>query len=318
MSEQTIIKVENLKKYYDVGKGQQLKAVDNISFEIKKGSTLGVVGESGCGKSTTGMLSLNLIEPTSGKVYFYGQDIKAFNKQQMMNFRNKAQIVFQDPYSSLNPRIKVMDIIAEGMDIFKKYSKKDRNDRVMELLEMVGLKKEHAERYPHEFSGGQRQRICIARAISLNPDYIVCDEPISALDVSIQAQIVNLLNRFQSDYAYTYLFISHDIKMVKLISDRIAVMYLGKIVEIGKSEEVFNHPLHPYSNILISAVPIANPRIERNRKRIKMQGEIPSPINRPLGCVFVSRCPYAKRECHEMEPELKELENNHKIACFLY
>lgn len=318
MSDKILISVKDLKKYFDLGGGHILKAVDGISFDIEEGKTLGLVGESGCGKSTTGKMLINLFKPTGGDIMFENKNIHKLNKSQLTNFRKNTQIIFQDPYSSLNPRMKVLDIIAEGFDIFGECKGMERQERVLKLLQTVGLEKEAAQRYPHEFSGGQRQRIGIARAISLNPKFVVCDEPISALDVSIQAQIVNLLNKLQKDLSLTYLFISHDIKMVKLISDRIAVMYLGKIVEIGNSEEVFNNPLHPYSKILISAIPIANPRIEKERKRIKLNGDIPSPIDRKSACVFVNRCPHKIDICEVKEPKLSEIDESHKVACFLY
>jgi oligopeptide transport system ATP-binding protein len=315
MSNKHLIEVKNLKKEFKVGRNQVLRAVDNISFSIGKGETLGLVGESGCGKSTTGKLLIDLIKPTSGEIIFSGSDISTLDRKEKKLLKKRMQMIFQDPYGSLNPRMKVMDIIAEGLDIFGICKGNERSQKVYELLEMVGLKKSFANRFAHEFSGGQRQRIGIARAISLNPEFIICDEPISALDVSIQAQVVNLLNDLQKELALTYLFISHDIKMVKLVSDRIAVMYLGKIVEIGDSINVFSNPQHPYSKVLISSVPIPDPKIEKQRKPIETVGDLPTPINRKKECVFVKRCQCKKDICMEREPELKEISPGHFAAC---
>ncbi|MBQ1421700.1 MAG: ATP-binding cassette domain-containing protein, partial [Firmicutes bacterium] len=291
-----------------------LKAVDDVSFEINKGETLGLVGESGCGKTTVGRTILHLYQPTGGKVFFEGKEIKT--KDDLMNLRKKATMVFQDPYSSLNPRMTVSDIIGEPLDIHKMYTdKKARQERILELMGHVGLNSEHAARYAHEFSGGQRQRIGIARALALNPSFIVCDEPVSALDVSIQAQVINMFDELQDKLGLTYLFIAHDLLVVKHISDRIAVMYLGKMVELADSDEIYHHPLHPYTKSLISAVPVPDPKIARANKRIALSGDIPSPLNAPSGCPFRTRCRYATEACAETMPEFKEVSSGHFVAC---
>lgn len=308
-----LIEVNNLKQHFKISRKAVLKAVDGIGFSIGVGETLGLVGESGCGKSTTGKILVNMYRPTEGQVLYRGVDITTMSDVQKQQFKRQTQIIFQDPYSSLNPRMHVADIVAEGMDIHKLYQGKVREARIVELLDLVGLKKEAMYRYPHEFSGGQRQRIGIARAISLSPEFIVCDEPISALDVSIQAQIINLLNDLSDELNLTYLFISHDIKMVKLISHRIAVMYLGKIVEIGDAQAVFNNPKHPYSKALISTIPLPDPVIERAKPDFYISGEIPSPINRHAGCVFKTRCPYKQDLC-DQEPPIVQLDNR-QVAC---
>lgn len=310
---ETLVEVKNLKQHFMISRKAVLKAVDGIDFTIGVGETLGLVGESGCGKSTTGKMLVNMYRPTEGQVRYRGADIASMTNVQKQEFKRQTQIIFQDPYSSLNPRMHVADIVAEGMDIHKLHSGKAREARIVELLDLVGLKKEAMYRYPHEFSGGQRQRIGIARAISLNPEFIVCDEPISALDVSIQAQIINLLNDLSNELNLTYLFISHDIKMVKLISHRIAVMYLGKIVEIGEAQAVFNNPKHPYSKALISTIPLPDPVIERAKPDFYISGEIPSPINRHAGCVFKTRCPYKQDKC-DHEPPIVQLDNR-QVAC---
>ncbi|WP_422443543.1 ABC transporter ATP-binding protein [Thermoanaerobacterium sp. DL9XJH110] len=315
---ENLIEVKNLKKYFNVGKGQLLKAVDNISFSIREGETLGLVGESGCGKSTVGRTMIRLYEPTGGEVIFEGRNVYEFNSSEIKEFRKNAQIIFQDPYASLDPRMTVGDIIGEGMDTNNLYSGKDRINRIYELLNIVGLDREHASRFPHEFSGGQRQRIGIARALAVEPKFIICDEPISALDVSIQAQIVNLLIDLQSKFKLTYLFISHDLSIVKHISNRVAVMYLGVIVELAESFELYSNPLHPYTKALLSAIPIPDPIMERNRQRILLQGDVPSPINPPNYCRFRGRCAYARPVCAEVQPELKELNSGHFVACHLY
>lgn len=313
-----LIEVVNLKKYFNVGKNKVLKAVDNVSFNIKEGETLGLVGESGCGKTTCGRTILGLYEATEGYVFFEGKDVHAMNRSEKLEFKKNAQIIFQDPYASLDPRMTVGEIIGEGLDVHFKLSHKERENRVNELLNMVGLNQEHASRFPHELSGGQRQRVGIARALAVEPKFIVCDEPISALDVSIQAQIVNLLIKLQKELGLTYLFISHDLSMVKHISDRVGVMYLGSMVELAPSFSLYANPLHPYTKALISAIPIPDPKIEDERKRIKLEGEVPSPINPPEGCKFYKRCMCAMDKCKNVNPELKEVEKNHFVACHLF
>lgn len=318
-----ILEVKDLVKHFPIGGGffgqgkQVVHAVNGINFQIKKGETLGLVGESGCGKSTAGRTIIRLYEPTSGQIIFEGQDVTKAEGNDLLNLRRKMQMIFQDPYASLNPRMTVGDIVGEGLDIHKLASGQARTDRIYELLEVIGLNPEHANRFPHEFSGGQRQRIGIARALSVNPRLIICDEPISALDVSIQAQIVNMLEELQEKLGLTYLFIAHDLSMVKHISHRIAVMYLGRIVELAESFELYKNPQHPYTQALLSAIPIPDPRVEANRKRIVVQGTVPSPIDPPSGCYFRTRCPHAKTVCAEQVPQLKELGNNHIAACHL-
>lgn len=312
-----LIEVKNLKKYFNVGRNQTLKAVDDVSFNIYKGETLGLVGESGCGKTTCGKTIMGLYNATAGEVIFDGVDIHKLKGKQKKDFTKKAQIIFQDPYSSLNPRMTVGDIIGEGIDIHEIYKGKDRQDKIYELLDTVGLNKEHISRFPHEFSGGQRQRIGIARALAIEPEFIVCDEPISALDVSIQAQVVNLLIELQEKRNLTYLFIAHDLSMVKHISDRVGVMYLGNLVEFTTSDELYSNPLHPYTTALLSAIPIADPNEEKEKKRIPIEGEIPSPINTPPGCKFVSRCKYAMDVCKKDTPSLREVSKEHFVACHL-
>ncbi|MEA4827546.1 MAG: oligopeptide/dipeptide ABC transporter ATP-binding protein [Clostridium sp.] len=313
-----LIQVKNLKKYFKVGKDATLKAVDDVSFNIKKGETLGLVGESGCGKTTCGRTVLGLYSATGGEVLFEGVNIHDLKGSQKKEFTKNAQIIFQDPYASLDPRMTVGDIIAEGIDIHGLYTGQERTDRIYKLLQLVGLNKEHASRFPHEFSGGQRQRIGIARALAVEPKFIVCDEPISALDVSIQAQVVNLLIELQEEFGLTYLFIAHDLSMVKHISDRVGVMYLGTMVELAASGELYDKPLHPYTQALLSAIPIPDPEVEKTRNRIMVEGEVPSPINPKPGCRFAARCKYAKPICFEERPELKEIEKDHFVACHLY
>ncbi|GAA0114556.1 ABC transporter ATP-binding protein [Clostridium senegalense] len=312
-----LINVKNLKKYFNVGKNATLKAVDDVSFHIYKGETLGLVGESGCGKTTCGRTVMGLYEATDGEILFDGHDISKLNKKEKKQFARRAQVIFQDPYASLNPRMTVGDIIGEGIDIHGLYSGQERTDKIYHLLQLVGLNKEHASRFPHEFSGGQRQRIGIARALAIEPDFIVCDEPISALDVSIQAQVVNLLIKLQKELGLTYLFIAHDLSMVKHISDRVGVMYLGTMVELASSHDLYEKPLHPYTQALLSAIPIPDPEIGRNKNRIALEGEVPSPINPKPGCRFAARCRYAKPICSEKNPEFKEVEPNHFVACHL-
>ena len=313
----TLIEVKNLKKHFNVGRGMTLKAVDGVSFDIKEGETLGLVGESGCGKSTTGRTIVRLYDATEGDVIFEGMNVHQLGKGELKNFTRRAQMIYQDPYASLNPRMTVTDIIGEGIDIHGLYKGMERQKRIYELLETVGLSREHASRYPHEFSGGQRQRIGIARALAIEPKFIVCDEPISALDVSIQAQVVNLLQDLQKELGLTYLFIAHDLSMVKHISDRIAVMYLGKIAELTESSTLYEKPLHPYTQALLSAVPIPDPEASKARERILLEGDVPSPINAPAGCKFQSRCRLVKPICREKEPELVEVEPGHFVACHM-
>jgi oligopeptide transport system ATP-binding protein len=317
-NKEVLLRIQNLKKYFKVkGKGV-LKAVDDVSFDIYKGETLGLVGESGCGKSTCGRTILRIYNPTGGTVEFNGKDVHKLAGREKKEYNKRAQMIFQDPYASLNPRMLVSNIIAEGLDVHGILQGDERTKRIDELLELVGLNKEHANRFPHEFSGGQRQRIGIARALAVNPDFIVCDEPISALDVSVQAQVVNLLQDLQTKYALTYLFIAHDLSMVRYISDRVAVMYLGAIVELSSSSEVYENAMHPYTQALLSAIPIPDPDIQQSRHRIILEGDVPSPINPPKGCKFAGRCARAKEVCKSERPELKELKQGHFVACHLY
>ncbi|HCJ57962.1 ABC transporter ATP-binding protein [Lutispora sp.] len=315
MENKKLIEVKDLKKYFTVGNNAVLKAVDGLNFFIREGETLGLVGESGCGKSTAGRTIIRLYEATGGEVIFDGMNVHKLDRKQAKDFTKKAQMIFQDPYASLNPRMTVGDIIGEGIDIHNIYSGKERTERIYDLLHTVGLNREHANRFPHEFSGGQRQRIGVARALAIEPQFIVCDEPISALDVSIQAQVVNLLINLQRDYKLTYLFIAHDLSMVKHISDRVGVMYLGTLVELASSAELYKKPMHPYTQALLSAIPIADPEVERSRKRILLEGDVPSPINPPPGCRFKSRCRYATDICSQEMPEFRELEKDHFVAC---
>ena len=314
---EVLIEVKELKKHLKVGKNAILKAVDGVSFKIYKGETLGLVGESGCGKTTCGKTVMGLYDATDGEVLFHGQDIHKLNKKEKKEFTKKAQIILQDPYSSLNPRMTVGDIIGEGLDIHQIVQGKEREEKIYELLETVGLNKEHASRFPHEFSGGQRQRIGIARALAIDPEFIVCDEPISALDVSIQAQVLNLLIELQKQKGLTYLFIAHDLSMVKHISDRVAVMYLGNMVEYASSDELYAQPLHPYTEALLSAIPIPDPEVEKEKKRISIEGEIPSPINPKPGCRFAGRCKYAKDICKCEVPAFTEIKPEHFVACHM-
>ena len=318
-----LLQVEHLKQYFPaggMGKNRKfVKAVDDVSFFVNRGETLGLVGERGCGKTTTGRSILRLYEPTGGKITFDGNvilDVENKVKVDMLPYRQKMQMVFQDPYASLDPRMTVGDIVGEAIDIHKlAANKKERHDRIISMLEKVGLNSEHANRYPHEFSGGQRQRVGIARALAVNPQFIVCDEPISALDVSIQAQVVNMFEELQEQMGLTYLFIAHDLSVVKHISDRIGVMYLGKMVELADSYELVARSLHPYTKSLISAIPIADPIKARASKRIVLQGDVPSPLNPPTGCRFRTRCPYADECCAQKEPEWREVEKGHYVAC---
>ncbi|SKC84910.1 ABC transporter ATP-binding protein [Maledivibacter halophilus] len=317
-ADNVLIQVKDLKKYFKVGRKAVLKAVDGVTFDIKKGETIGLVGESGCGKTTCGRTVMGLYKATGGEVIFDGVNVHHLKADEKKAFTRKSQIIFQDPYASLNPRMTVGDIVASGIDIHKIYTGKKRMDRIYELLNLVGLNKEHASRFPHEFSGGQRQRIGIARALAMEPQFIVCDEPISALDVSIQAQIVNLLIKLQREYGLTYLFIAHDLSMVRHISDRVGVMYLGNMVELTSSNELYKNPLHPYTSALMTAIPIADPKTARSINRVKLEGEVASPINPKPGCKFSSRCNYVKPECLTSTPKLLEVEKNHFVACHLF
>lgn len=318
------IEIKNLTKFFPVSKAifsrkkSFVKAVDDVSFTIKKGETLGLVGESGCGKTTLGRTIIRLYEATKGEIIYDGVDIAKLSPSKMNNYRKKMQMIFQDPYASLDSRMTVSDIVGESIDIHKLLKGKDREDRVQDLLRMVGLSSEHASRYPHEFSGGQRQRIGIARALAVQPEFIICDEPISALDVSIQAQVVNMLEDLQKEMGLTYLFIAHDLSMVKHIAKRVGVMYLGKMVEITDSNELYSYPLHPYTKALLSAIPIPDPDESAKKNRIVLEGEIPTPIDPPPGCRFKGRCSYAKEICSKEEPILKNLGREHYVACHLY
>ena len=324
MAGDKLLQVENLTKYFYKPQGlfgqkkQIVKSVDHVTFDIMRNETLGLVGESGCGKTTVGRTITRLYEPTDGKIIFDWKDISHLTKKELLPYRKKMQMIFQDPYASLNARMTVMDIIREALDLHSDLkTKEEKSKRVYELLDRVGLMREHANRYPHEFSGGQRQRIGIARALAVDPEFIVCDEPISALDVSIQAQVVNMLEDLQREFGLTYLFIAHDLSMVRHISDRIGVMYLGKLVEIGPSEEIYSHHLHPYTEALLSSVPVPDPEKARAKEQIVLQGDIPSPIDPPSGCRFRTRCPRACEQCAQAEPELKPVGNDHFVACHL-
>ena len=321
---EVLVRVESLKKYFPITRGiifqrqvGAIKAVDGISFGVYRGETLGLVGESGCGKSTTGRTVLQLYRPTEGNVYFEGENLVEMKGEMLRRQRKKMQMIFQDPYASLNPRMTVGNIIGEPLEVHHVASGKERQERVQELLRVVGLNPYFINRYPHEFSGGQRQRIGVARALALNPSFIVCDEPISALDVSIQAQVVNLLEDLQKEWNLTYLFIAHDLSMVRHISDRVAVMYLGKIVELTDRDTLYADPEHPYTQALLSAVPIPDPEVEETRQRIILEGDVPSPANPPVGCNFSTRCPKVMQICKEVEPEFKEIAPDHWCACHL-
>lgn len=311
---QELVNVRHLVKHFPVeGSDDVVRAVDDVSFEILRGETLGLVGESGCGKSTVGRCLLRLIEPTAGEIDFDGRNVRTLNKGDLRELRREMQIVFQDPYASLNPRLRVGDIVGEPLVIHNIGTKNDRHERVGELLRRVGLDPDYRKRYPHEFSGGQRQRIGVARTLALNPKLIVADEPVSALDVSVQAQVVNLLQELQQEFGLTYLFISHGLAVVEHISTRVAVMYLGRIVEIAPAAELYLRPLHPYTQALLSAIPVPDPT--RKRERIVLQGDVPTPINPPSGCRFRTRCPIAIDECARIDPELRELAPGHRVAC---
>ena len=318
MTNDVLVEVKHLKEYFNITTGmfssKPLKAVDDISFAIRRGETLGLVGESGCGKTTVGRTLLHLYKPTAGEIWFDGKRIET--KKDILEYRRKSAMVFQDPYSSLNPRMTVADIIGEPLDVHKMYaSSQERQERILDLMAKVGLNSEHANRYAHEFSGGQRQRIGIARALAVNPQFVVCDEPVSALDVSIQAQVINMFDELQDQLGLTYLFIAHDLLVVRHISDRIAVMYLGKMVELAEANEIYDHPLHPYTKSLMSAVPLPDPKKARENKRIVLSGDIPSPLNAPSGCPFRTRCPYASDVCAQSMPEFKDVGGGHFVAC---
>lgn len=317
MQSKVLVEIKNLKKHFPAAHGQVVRAVDGVSFDIQKGETFGLVGESGCGKTTVGRCLLRLIEPTSGEINFDGQNLLSLGKSEMRALRRRLQIVFQDPYSSLNPRMKVGDIIAEPLLVHSIGNKMERKSRVAELLKVVKLDPDYANRYPHQFSGGQRQRIGIARALALNPDFIVADEPVSALDVSVQAQVVNLLQDLQEQFGLTYLFISHGLAVVEHISTRVGVMYLGKLVELAPAQELYQNPKHPYTQVLLTSIPLPDPEQARTRERIALSGEIPTPLNPPSGCRFHTRCPYAMEKCKIAEPEFKEVAPGHFAACFL-
>lgn len=313
----TLLKIENLKKYFTIQKDKTVKSVDDISIEIKRGETFGLVGESGSGKSTLGKTIVGLQDPTEGTMFYNGVDLSTMDRKDKALANREMQIIFQDPHASLNPRMRVGDIIAEGIDAHRLARGQERQNRVYDLLERVGLRPEHARRYPHEFSGGQRQRIGIARALAVNPKFIVADEPISALDVSIQAQVINLMEDLKEQEGLTYLFIAHDLGMVKHISDRIGVMYLGKMMELASSKDLFAEPLHPYTQALMSAIPVAKPGAAK-RERIVLQGDPPSPVNPPSGCRFRTRCPHAMSICAEVIPDFREVKKDHFVACHLY
>jgi oligopeptide transport system ATP-binding protein len=321
-SQDILLRVENLVKHFPITQGiivqkqiGAVHAVDGVSFDVRRGETLGLVGESGCGKSTTGRAILQLYKPTSGQVHFDGVDLVSLKGEELRLMRRRMQMIFQDPYASLNPRMTLTDIIGEPLVVHNVAKGKELNERVEHLLELVGLNPGFANRFPHEFSGGQRQRVGIARAIALQPSFIVCDEPISALDVSIQAQVVNLLEDLQEKFNLTYLFIAHDLSMVRHISNRVGVMYLGIIVELTSRDELYENPLHPYTQALLSAIPIADPFLEEKRRRTILQGDVPSPVNPPSGCRFRTRCPIAEAVCAEKQPEFRELKPGHSVAC---
>ncbi|HQJ11769.1 MAG TPA: dipeptide ABC transporter ATP-binding protein [Anaerolineae bacterium] len=320
---EVVLRVENLKKYFPINRGifqrhvGDVKAVDSVSFDVHRGETLGLVGESGCGKTTTGRTIIRLYEPTAGRVDFLGHDMALLKGEALRQIRQKMQMIFQDPYASLNPRMSVFRIVGEPLEVFHIAAGEERKDRVAELLELVGLNPDFMRRYPHEFSGGQRQRIGLARALALNPDLIICDEPISALDVSIQAQVVNLLEDLQEKLGLTYVFIAHDLSMVRHISNRVAVMYLGKIVELTDRDTLYSNPQHPYTQALLSAVPVPDPVVEEKRHRIILEGDLPSPANPPKGCNFNTRCPKVFDTCFEVEPDIVEIAPGHFCACHL-
>ena len=313
--EEPLFQVTDLCQYFHVGRGKTLKAVDHVSFSIYRGETLGLVGESGCGKSTTGRCLVKLYRPAAGTITYRGKDIFSFQKEEEKAFRKNVQMIFQNPHSSLNPRMTVKDIIGSGMKLHGLATDADLDEKVERILKRVGLSRDHMSRFPHEFSGGQKQRIGIARALAVEPEFVICDEPISALDVSIQAQVLNMLKELQDAMGLTYLFIAHDLSVVKYISDRVIVMYLGTVVEFSDTEELYTNPLHPYTQVLLSSIPVADPRQAREKKRIMIQGEIPSPINPKDCCRFAERCPYATDACKSSLPPLRELKPGHFVAC---
>lgn len=310
-----LFQVTDLCQYFHIARGKELKAVDHVNFTIYKGETLGLVGESGCGKSTTGRCLVKLYQPAAGTITYKGKDIFTYNKEEEKRFRKNVQMIFQNPHSSLNPRMTVKDIVGSGMKLHGLAADKDLDEKVEAILKKVGLNRDHMSRFPHEFSGGQKQRIGIARALAVEPEFIICDEPISALDVSIQAQVLNMLKELQEEMGLTYLFIAHDLSVVKYISDRVIVMYLGTMVEYSEAEELYEHPLHPYTRVLLSSIPVADPKLVREKKRIMVKGEIPSPINPKDCCRFVERCPYAAEPCRNSLPPLEEVRPGHFVAC---
>ena len=319
MSEQNILEVRNLTKHFKAGRRQVVHAVDDVSLTLKKGRTLGLVGESGCGKSSCARTIIRMYDPTSGQIILDGDDITNLSQKQLKPYRKKMQMIFQDPYASLNARMTVRDIIAEPLVAHNVVKRKDQsNELVYPMLERVGLTKEHANRYAHEFSGGQRQRVGIARALILQPELVICDEPISALDVSIQAQVINLLKDFQEEKGVSYLFIAHDLSMVRYVSDDVGVMYLGQLVEVCEAGEIYKNPLHPYTKGLLGSIPIANPKLAKMKEKSSIEGDIPSPIKPPSGCRFHTRCPYVKPACSEAVPQMKDAGNGHMVACHLY
>ena len=320
-----ILQVRDLHVHFPVKRGiiikktvAEVKAVDGVSFDVRDGETVGLVGESGCGKTTTGRAILKLIEPTSGKIIYKGEDISSYTQKQMLPLRHEMQMVFQDPYASLNPRMSVIDIVTDPLLEHKMINREQKQEKATELLETVGLDPRYMNRFPHEFSGGQRQRVGIARSLALSPKILICDEPIAALDVSIQAQVINLFQDLQEKLGLSYIFIAHDLSVVRHISDRIVVMYLGKIVETASKRDLFKNALHPYTKVLLSSVPSPDPALERERRRIELTGEVPSPLNKPKGCPFCTRCPNATALCREMEPSVVEVENGHTVACHLF
>ena len=316
MQEEILFELQNVSRFFSVSKGKTLKAVDNVSMQIRKGEIFGLVGESGCGKSTLGKTLVRLHEPTGGRILYKGSDITKLRGRAAKQYASEVQMIFQDPYASLDPRMTIGDIIKEGMKIHHMGTEKERNRRMLELLELVGLSAEHAQRFPYEFSGGQRQRVGIARALAVNPEFIVCDEPISALDVSVQAQIINLLKKLQRSLGLTLLFIAHDLSVVRYLSDRVGVMYLGSMVETAQAEELYLNPIHPYTKGLISAIPVPDPHVENSREKKLLTGDVPSPVDLPPGCRFAGRCPFATKDKRDGVPKLEDMGGGHMVACF--